>query len=92
MLIDLAFKQMLALPLAPIAAQITAQTFRDATIMESRTARLTVLIDPRKKAAFEELCDREDITPSQKIRQFIRNYLEQELGDDWMEQVFKNNN
>lgn len=55
--------------------------------MEQRTARLTVLIDPRKKKVFEELCDREDVTASQKVRQFIRDYLESELGADWQEQV-----
>lgn len=55
--------------------------------MEQRTARLTVLIDPRKKKVFEALCDREDVTASQKVRQFIRDYLEAELGSDWQEQV-----
>ena len=43
--------------------------------MESKTARLTVLIDPRKKKAFETLCARQDLTPSQVIRQLIREYL-----------------
>lgn len=56
--------------------------------MEKRTARLTVLVDPQKKAAFEELCEIEDVTPSQKIRQFMRDYIEQALGEDWKEQVF----
>ncbi|WP_269618318.1 CopG family transcriptional regulator [Zhongshania sp. BJYM1] len=56
--------------------------------MEKRTARLTVLVDPQKKAAFEQLCDREDVTPSQKIRQFMRDYIEQSLGADWKTQVF----
>jgi hypothetical protein len=56
--------------------------------MEKRTARLTLLIDPNKKSAFEKLCVQEDVTPSQKIRQFIREYLEQNLGEDWREQVF----
>ena len=54
--------------------------------MENRTARLTVLIDPRKKAIFERLCVNEDVTPSQKVRQFIRDYVEQKLGADWLEQ------
>jgi hypothetical protein len=31
--------------------------------LEERTARLTVLIDPRKKAVFERLCAQEDLTP-----------------------------
>ena len=44
--------------------------------MESKTARLTVLIDPSKKAAFEDLCATQDLTPSQVVRQLIRDYLE----------------
>ncbi|MGF6558918.1 hypothetical protein ABIA48_005298 [Pseudomonas sp. S30_BP2TU TE3576] len=43
--------------------------------MESKTARLTVLIDPIKKKAFEELCAAQDLTPSQVVRQLIRDYL-----------------
>lgn len=43
--------------------------------MESKTARLTVLIDPAKKAAFEAFCAEKDITPSQVVRQLIRDYL-----------------
>lgn len=43
--------------------------------MEKKTARLTILIDPDKKAAFEELCADQDITPSQVMRQLIRDYL-----------------
>jgi hypothetical protein len=45
--------------------------------MELKTARLTLLIDPAKKAAFEELCARQDLTPSQVVRQLIRDYLAQ---------------
>jgi predicted transcriptional regulator len=44
--------------------------------METKTARLTILIDPVKKKAFEELCALQDQTPSQVIRQMIREYLE----------------
>lgn len=44
--------------------------------MEQKTARLTVLIDPTKKAAFEALCSAQDLTPSQVVRQLIREYLE----------------
>lgn len=44
--------------------------------MESKTARLTVLIDPVKKKAFEELCAAQDLTPSQVVRQLIRGYLD----------------
>jgi len=43
--------------------------------MELKTARLTVLIDPAKKRAFEELCARQDVTPSQVVRRLIREYL-----------------
>jgi len=43
--------------------------------MESKTARLTVLVDPDKKKAFEQLCARQDLTPSQVVRQLIRDYL-----------------
>jgi len=45
--------------------------------MEKKTARLTVLIDPDKKRAFETLCGEQDLTPSQVVRQLIRGYLEQ---------------
>ncbi|ARB93529.1 ribbon-helix-helix protein, CopG family [Legionella longbeachae] len=44
--------------------------------MESKTARFTVLMDPRKKKAFEKLCASQDLTPSQVVRQLIREYLE----------------
>ncbi|SBS29126.1 hypothetical protein MAQ5080_01299 [Marinomonas aquimarina] len=44
--------------------------------MESKTARFTVLLDPRKKKAFEKLCAEQDLTPSQVVRQLIRGYLE----------------
>jgi hypothetical protein len=44
--------------------------------MEQKTARLTVLIDPTKKEAFERLCASQDVTPSQVVRQLIREYLE----------------
>lgn len=43
--------------------------------MENKTARLTVLIDPDKKKAFERLCATQDLTPSQVVRQLIRQYL-----------------
>ncbi|AUH73854.1 CopG family transcriptional regulator [Legionella sainthelensi] len=54
--------------------------------MESKTARFTVLMDPRKKQAFERLCASQDLTPSQVVRQLIREYLEKYevhyLGED----------
>jgi hypothetical protein len=43
--------------------------------MALKTARLTLLIDPNKKAAFERLCARQDRTASQVVRQLIREYL-----------------
>ena len=45
--------------------------------METKTARLTVLLDPAKKKAFEQLCAAQDLTPSQVVRQMIRDYLKQ---------------
>ena len=45
--------------------------------MELKTARLTLLIDPAKKEAFERLCVAQDLTPSQVVRQLIRDYLTQ---------------
>jgi hypothetical protein len=50
---------------------------------ENRTARLTILVDPDKKALFEQLCAAEDATPSQVIRRLIRGYIEQRLGYPW---------
>jgi len=44
-------------------------------VMESKTARRTLLIDPNKKKAFESLCAQQDLTPSQVVRQLIREYL-----------------
>jgi hypothetical protein len=40
--------------------------------LEERTARLTILIDPRKKAVFERLCAQEDLSSSQVVRRLIR--------------------
>ncbi len=51
--------------------------------LEDRTARLTVLIDPRKKAVFERLCAEEDATPSQVVRRLIRAYIEERQGRPW---------
>jgi hypothetical protein len=51
--------------------------------LEDRTARLTILIDPRKKALFEHLCAEEDSTPSQMVRRMIRRYIEQRTGRAW---------
>ncbi|HEY4090941.1 MAG TPA: CopG family transcriptional regulator [Luteibacter sp.] len=50
---------------------------------ENRTARLTILIDPRKKAVFEQLCADADTTPSQVVRSLIREYIERVSGRPW---------
>ena len=50
---------------------------------EVRTARLTILIDPRKKALFEQLCAAEDANPSQIVRRLIRRFIEEKLGRPW---------
>jgi hypothetical protein len=54
-----------------------------AVALEDRTARLTILIDPRKKAVFERLCAEEDATPSQVVRRLIRAYIEERQGRPW---------
>ena len=51
--------------------------------LEERTARLTILIDPRKKSVFERLCAEEDATPSQVVRRLIRAYIEERQGRPW---------
>ena len=45
--------------------------------MEKKTARLTVLMDPSRKDAFEALCRSQDLTPSQVVRQLIRDFIAQ---------------
>jgi hypothetical protein len=52
--------------------------------LEDRTARLTVLVDPRKKALFERLCAEEDATASQVVRRLIRRYIEERTGQPWL--------
>ena len=56
--------------------------------MENRTARLTVLIDPRKKKLFEEICAEKDLTPSQVVRRLVRQYVIDNAGarnlPDWL--------
>jgi len=47
------------------------------TPMENKTARLTVLVDPAKKQAFEKICHAQDVTPSQVLRRLIREFMEQ---------------
>lgn len=54
-----------------------------AVALEDRTARLTILIDPRKKELFDRLCAEEDATPSQVVRRLIRRYIEERTGQPW---------
>lgn len=51
--------------------------------LEDRTARLTILVDPRKKAVFERVCAEEDANPSQVLRRLIRDYIEERTGKPW---------
>lgn len=56
--------------------------------MEKKTDRLTILIDPRKKKIFDEICALQDLTPSQVLRQLIREYILTHAGErplpDWL--------
>jgi hypothetical protein len=51
--------------------------------LEERTARLTILVDPRKKAVFERLCAEEDANASQVLRRLMREYIEARTGRAW---------
>lgn len=57
--------------------------------METRTARLTLLVDPQKKKIFEEICAAQDLTPSQVIRKLMRQYIIDHAGNrelpDWLQ-------
>jgi antitoxin component of RelBE/YafQ-DinJ toxin-antitoxin module len=61
--------------------------------MESRTARLTLLIDPRKKQLFEEICAAHDLTPSQVVRKLVRQYIIDNAGNrelpEWLKPAGK---
>ena len=57
---------------------------RHALAIEDRTARLTILIDPRKKELFERLCAEEDATPSQVVRRLLRRYIEERTSKPWV--------
>lgn len=48
--------------------------------METRTARLTILIEPDKKQVFEDICNEQDLTPSQVVRRLIRQYILDHAG------------
>jgi len=50
--------------------------------MENRTARLTILIDPRKKKLFEEICARQDLNSSQVVRKLMRQYMLENITAD----------
>jgi antitoxin component of RelBE/YafQ-DinJ toxin-antitoxin module len=56
--------------------------------MENRTARLTILVDPRKKKIFEEVCASLDLTPSQVVRRLVRQWIIENAGErklpDWL--------
>lgn len=49
--------------------------------MENKTERLTILIDPRKKELFDEICRSQDLTSSQVVRQLIREYIIDHAGE-----------
>lgn len=49
--------------------------------MENRSARLTILVDPRKKKLFEEICAAQDLTPSQVLRKLMRQYIIDHAGN-----------
>jgi antitoxin component of RelBE/YafQ-DinJ toxin-antitoxin module len=61
--------------------------------MENRTARLTLLIDPRKKQLFEEICAAHDLTSSQVVRKLIRQYIIDNAGNrelpEWLKPAGK---
>lgn len=60
-------------------------------LMENRTARLTLLIDPTKKQIFDEICTLRDQTPSQVVRQMIRDYVQQYGNPDQISRMPLNN-
>ena len=45
-----------------------------------RAGFLYLLIDPRKKKLFEEICAEQDLTPSQVVRRLIREYIFENAG------------
>ncbi len=62
--------------------------------MENRTARLTILIDPRKKKLFEEICARQDLNSSQVVRKLMRQFMLENIPadevPDWLVPHVKN--
>jgi len=63
----------------------------DLKTMENRTSRITVLIDPEKKKLLEEICASKDRTPSQVIRQLIRQYIVDNAGNRVLPEWLKSN-
>lgn len=59
--------------------------------MENRTARLTLLIDPTKKQVFEEICNLRDQTPSQVVRQMIRDYVQKHGSEEQLRRLPESN-
>ena len=59
--------------------------------METRSARLTLLIDPQKKKLFEEICAEHDLTSSQVVRKLIRQYIVDNAGSrqlpEWLKRT-----
>jgi hypothetical protein len=47
-----------------------------ATVRETKTSRLTILITPQMKQDFEEACASLDLTASQVVRRLIREWME----------------
>jgi hypothetical protein len=48
--------------------------------MPLKTSRLTILVTPSAKKAFEAQCRSDDSTPSQVVRSLIREYIGQAPG------------
>ena len=44
--------------------------------MQEKQARLTILIDPKSKKAFEKICSGRDTTSSHMVRTLILEYLQ----------------
>ena len=44
--------------------------------MQAKQARLTILIDPKSKKAFEKICSEQELTSSHMVRTLILEYLQ----------------
>ena len=44
--------------------------------MQEKQARLTILIDPKSKKAFEKICSAHELTSSHMVRTLILEYLQ----------------